>query len=371
MNGIDVSGWQPANIGDTVDYDFIISKATEGTDYVNANCDQVVQSAIKRNKCFGTYHFASTGDARAQADHYLENIAGYIGSGIMVLDFEGDAMEQGYTWAHDFCKRIIDKTGIPPLIYCSSYYTQLYKLTDLAQSLNVALWVAAYPNSDPQGYSQPAPPIAGAVMYQYASTGRLSGYDGNLDLDVFYGDAATWAAYAGSKKPAPAPTPPKPTPTPTPAPTPTPPTPAPTPSGSINVSYRVKTAEDGWLPEVKNLEDYAGVQGHAIIDLAVHVDAGSLWYQAHAINGDWYDRVSGYDVNDPQSGYAGADVPIDLIRCYLDAPGKDKVIAYRVAPVNGDYFDWQRDDETSNGQDGYAGTIGTPIDRIQITVTSY
>jgi lysozyme len=354
MNGIDVASWQPATIGDAVDYDFIVSKATEGTGYVNPNCDAVVQSAIKRNKCFGTYHFATTGDAVAQADYYLDNIAGYIGKGIMVLDFEGGALSQGYDWTHSFCARIIDKTGIPPLIYASASPMQSYGLVKLSKDLNVGLWVAAYPNSNPQGYSQPASPIADAVMYQYASTGRLSGYDGNLDLDVFYGDAQTWAAYAKGTGPAPAP-----------------PAPSPDPTDSINVFYRVKTAEDGWLAEVRNLEDYAGVVGHAVTALAMQVDKGSVWYQAHALGGDWYERVTGYDTGNSRNGYAGADVPIDLIRCFIDSPQGDKVIKYRVAPVGRDYYAWQRDIETDRGQDGFAGSPGTAIDRIQMVVDDY
>jgi GH25 family lysozyme M1 (1,4-beta-N-acetylmuramidase) len=380
MNGIDVSAWQPVDIGDTVDYDFVVSKATEGTGYVNPNCDAVVQSAIRRGKLWGTYHFATPGDAIAQADYYLNNIAGYIGKGIMVLDFESDALSQGYAWAHSFCERIIEKTNIPPLIYCSSYYATSYGLTRLAQDLNVGLWVAAYPNSNPQGYSQPASPLADAAMYQYASTGRLGGYDGNLDLNVFYGDAQAWAAYAKGAAPAPAPptpappTPAPPTPTPTPpapAPAPTPQPPSPAPANGINVFYRVKTAEDGWLAEVKNLEDYAGIPGHTITDFAVRADKGSLWYQAHALGGDWYDKVTGYDTGDPRNGYAGADVPIDLIRCFINSPQGDKVIKYRVAPVGHDYYDWQRDVETDKGQDGFAGSLGTVIDRIQMVVDDY
>ena len=34
-------------------------------------------------------------------------------------------------------------------------------------------------------------------LYQYTSTGRLSGWSGNLDLNIFYGNPAEWAAYAG------------------------------------------------------------------------------------------------------------------------------------------------------------------------------
>jgi GH25 family lysozyme M1 (1,4-beta-N-acetylmuramidase) len=201
LNGIDVASWQPATIGDAVDYDFIITKATEGTNYVNPNCDPVAQSAIKRGKLWGTYHFATKGDAWAQADYYLKTIEGYVGKGIMALDFEADALKQGYSWAHDFCKRIIDKTGIAPLLYASASPMQQYGLAKLSSELGVGIWVAAYPNNVIQGYSQPDAPLPAAI-YQYCSQGRLDGYGGNLDLNVFYGDAAAWTALAtGSKAP--------------------------------------------------------------------------------------------------------------------------------------------------------------------------
>ena len=33
-------------------------------------------------------------------------------------------------------------------------------------------------------------------MHQYSSHGRLSGYNGNLDLDIAFMDAAAWSRYA-------------------------------------------------------------------------------------------------------------------------------------------------------------------------------
>ena len=35
------------------------------------------------------------------------------------------------------------------------------------------------------------------VMRQYSSSGRLSGWNGNLDLNKFYGDRQAWSRYAG------------------------------------------------------------------------------------------------------------------------------------------------------------------------------
>ena len=34
-------------------------------------------------------------------------------------------------------------------------------------------------------------------MWQWTSSGRLDGYDGNLDCNIFYGDGSTWDAYVG------------------------------------------------------------------------------------------------------------------------------------------------------------------------------
>ena len=69
--------------------------------------------------------------------------------------------------------------------------------------------------------------------------------------------------------------------------------PKPSPStGKVNVYYRVKTQKHGWLPEVKNLEDYAGWEGSPIVGFAVRVDKGSVWYQAHIKVDRWLSPIS-------------------------------------------------------------------------------
>ena len=150
---------------------------------------------------------------------------------------------------------------------------------------------------------------------------------------------------------------------------------APASSGSkptINFKYRVKTAQDGWLPEVVNLADYAGIPGHAITDIAIGVDRGSLLYQVHVKGGGWLPAVSGYNINDYNNGYAGNGQVIDAVRVYYNTPadyaaqyGYQKA-QYRVAPIGGSYWSWQFDNETGGGQDGYAGMIGKAIDRFQL-----
>ena len=74
--------------------------------------------------------------------------------------------------------------------------------------------------------------------------------------------------------------------------------PTPTPTDKVNVFYRVKTKENGWLDEVRNLEDYAGLGKNSIIDFMVRVDRGSVWYQAHVKGKGWLPKVTGYNTND-------------------------------------------------------------------------
>ena len=154
-----------------------------------------------------------------------------------------------------------------------------------------------------------------------------------------------------------------------PAPSPTP-APAPEPAKTVDVYYRVRTKADGWLPEVKNLEDYAGFTG-AVTDVAVRVSAGSVKYRVHIKGGNWLPYVTGCNINDAVNGYAGNGLEIDAVEVYYYTPDSIrpyKKAKYRVAPVGGSYYPWQYDNETGNGQDGYAGAFGNAIGKLQIVI---
>ena len=59
-------------------------------------------------------------------------------------------------------------------------------------------WVAQYPGSTTFAQAERSKPDAteGTVgAWQFTSGGRIDGYAGNLDCNLFYGDAAAWAAY--------------------------------------------------------------------------------------------------------------------------------------------------------------------------------
>lgn len=140
-----------------------------------------------------------------------------------------------------------------------------------------------------------------------------------------------------------------------------------------DVIYRVK-AGGKWLPEVKNLADFAGVVGKPITDVAIKVTKGTVKYRVHIKGGGWLSYVTGYNINDHINGYAGNGKVIDAIEIYYSTPSdyskKNGYLKakYRVSPLKGNYYSYQYDNEKTNGQDGYAGDFGTSIDRLQITL---
>ena len=137
-------------------------------------------------------------------------------------------------------------------------------------------------------------------------------------------------------------------------------------NNGVNVYYKVKTQKHGWLPEVKNLEDYAGWEDSPIIAFAVRVDKGSIKYRAHIKGGNWLPYVTGYDVNNFENGYAGDGRVIDAVEIYYYTP--NDIRPFKRAKYKVNNYDWQYDDEKTNNQDGYAGVFGVTATKLQVTI---
>lgn len=134
----------------------------------------------------------------------------------------------------------------------------------------------------------------------------------------------------------------------------------------VNVYYRVKTQKHGWLPEVKNLDDYAGWQGSPITDVAIRVDKGSIKYRVAPVGKDFLPYVTGCNIKDSNNGYAGNGKPIDRLEIYYNTPSN--IRPYKKAKYKVNNFDWQYDNEKTKGQDGYAGAKGVVATKIQIEI---
>ncbi len=134
---------------------------------------------------------------------------------------EAGAVAKGPAYAKEFLDRVKEKTGIKPMLYSYNNCINAYDWSAV-KNADYGLWNAGYYNGYTEmGYTPKAPLKGGlgawgsCAMYQYTSSGKLTGWPGHLDLDVFYGDAAAWDKYAGGSagagtsiaKPAPAPIP--------------------------------------------------------------------------------------------------------------------------------------------------------------------
>lgn len=127
-----------------------------------------------------------------------------------------------------------------------------------------------------------------------------------------------------------------------------------------DIIYAVKTAANGWLPEVKNTEDYAGLENKAAIGVMIK-DGTPVKYRVHTTAGKWLGWVSGYNKSDYNNGYAGDDrTPIDAVEIKCDR----YTIKYKVSSVqNGEAYYPVVSDNTVLGSESYAGVFGKPIDK--------
>ena len=137
-------------------------------------------------------------------------------------------------------------------------------------------------------------------------------------------------------------------------------------SNEVNVYYRVKTQKHGWLSEVKNLEDYAGWENSPITGLAIRVDKGSIKYRVTTISGKTLGWITGYDINDYISGWAGNGEPIALVEAYYFTPNDIRPYQYAYYKVNN--YPYQKDLIKGNGFDGFGGVRGVPMTKFQIYI---
>lgn len=200
MKFIDISNWQAglsvASVVKNGGLGAVIVKATEGVGFVDKSCDGFVQQCISNGIRFGFYHFARNNDAAAEAEFFRKNTTGYEGKGIPVLDWEDG---QSIAWVNKFVERYHELTGVWPWVYGNAW-----RFNQGTVNTNCGRWVAGYPSNGITDINYGlnndcAYKVNNGLVcaWQFSSSVRISGYSGNLDGDVFYGDATAWDKYAG------------------------------------------------------------------------------------------------------------------------------------------------------------------------------
>jgi N-acetylmuramoyl-L-alanine amidase CwlA len=140
------------------------------------------------------------------------------------------------------------------------------------------------------------------------------------------------------------------------------PTPAPTKPTKIDVTYQVwDDVRNAWLPNVKNLEDYAGIFGHDVCAVFASLSSGNIFYRVHTKGGKWLPEVKN------REDYAGLfNKPIDAIAIRTDT-GKTVKYAVHLRRSNS-WLPFVTGCNTADSNNGYAGILGQEIDGIKIYI---
>lgn len=205
LNVIDISnnngGLNVANIK----ADGVIAKATENNNFTDRLMPTFMSQAENSDKLTGLYHFARPGDWKVQADYFLRTAKPYLSHSILVLDYENTVVTYGgVQWALNWLDYVYKQTGNKPLIYLGLADENYYNWAPIANKYSV--WIAQYNDMAPHyGFSPRA--LYGKVrnwnkmtMFQYTANGRLNGYNGPLDLDVYYGSKQDWDNHKSNEK---------------------------------------------------------------------------------------------------------------------------------------------------------------------------
>lgn len=217
IKGIDVSRWQGVIDWDKVksgDTKFAIIKSSGGDSglYPDGQFTRNKAEARRVGLSHGFYHFAGgVHDPVEEADHFVNTVGDLQAGENLVLDWEVPHANP-VEWCRKFAQRVIDRVGIPPLIYMNLSTVRAHDWKPLVD-LNCGLWVAAWGNND-QVPAESEQPGSGQwpfwAIWQYSSNGIVDGISGRVDLDLFNGDVEAFEKYGvkGEKPVTPAPTPP-------------------------------------------------------------------------------------------------------------------------------------------------------------------
>ena len=212
MKGVDISHWDNGvNIG-KLDIDFCICKATEGVNFKDSCFTKYIEQCKAKNILYGFYHFANHNKPEDEAIFFYNTCKAHFGKGMPVLDYEV-SNDNNVDWCQRFIKKVYDLTGIYCMIYMSASWTSEFENSWIANKC--LLWVAGYPYKITNWTKDKMPyniyPFKSAAIWQFTSTLRINGYDGELDGDIAYIDKNAWCKAAKINV----------TPTPTPKPKPT------------------------------------------------------------------------------------------------------------------------------------------------------
>jgi len=162
----------------------VIHKATQGTDWADPAYDSRKQQAQAAEIWWGAYHFGTNADGAAQAQYFLSKVNPGP-NGLLALDFEENPQSQmTIAQAEQFVTEVFNQTGRYPGFYSDELAGKMLGGNVSSILANCWFWRAEYEESS----SPSVPPTWSTwTMWQYTSSGLVSGISGGCDRDTFNG----------------------------------------------------------------------------------------------------------------------------------------------------------------------------------------
>jgi lysozyme len=195
IHGIDVSKYQrridwnevKAMNVEGLKLDFVFIKATEGTNYRDAQFDRNWRKSRQVGLVRGAYHyFIPTRSAVEQAAFFLKQVELKPGDLPPVLDVEqhnGLPVSVLRQRVREWLQVVEQACGAKPILYTNVHFYEQYLGSDFD---SYPLWIAHY--------LQPEAPRTRRkwVFWQHSEKGRVNGIDGLVDYNLYRSDSASF-----------------------------------------------------------------------------------------------------------------------------------------------------------------------------------
>ena len=199
---IDISHHHPVKSWSDLqkDVEFLITKATEGVNYVDPTLKAVIKECEKRKIPYWLYTFLRDGNELAQSEFLVKTCKPLVGKYFMgyILDIESHNKESNCKKALEYIKKHSKKT----MLYTMYAEHDKYKSLIANRGASCAWWEARYGANNGKDTSAQYPPHKGVDLHQYTSNGKFAYLDGSIDVNklVSGGKPLSWFKTSAATK---------------------------------------------------------------------------------------------------------------------------------------------------------------------------
>lgn len=183
----DISHYHPVNdwAKAKANCGFLISKATQGTSYVDPTLGSFIKGCEAKKIPYWLYTFLNRGNEKAQTEFMVKTCRNKVGKYFMgyILDVEQKNNEANVQSALEYLKKQSKKT----MLYTMYADYLRYKRVIAHRGENCAWWEARYGANNGK-YSPKFPCHSGADLHQFTSNGSCGGISGRVDLNRLTGN---------------------------------------------------------------------------------------------------------------------------------------------------------------------------------------